>query len=209
VNSSAAERPAAPNAVLIAKISLSEGTSPSPNPPLYLLVAFTISHVLNRQVYSTSICCRFLGPKIPTLRPQGLGAYLPARILIVDDHPIARTAIGSLLNSHSFHICGEAQDGKEAIEKVRELQPDLVLLDISMPVMNGIQAAMEIRRIAPATKIIFLSNHDIPIIVDATRKLADGFVPKSAADIRLIPTLNRIAGISPDGPLKSRHAATG
>lgn len=133
---------------------------------------------------------------------------LSARILIVDDHPIARTAIGRLLNSHSFHVCGEAHNGKEAIEKVRDLQPDLVLLDISMPVMNGIQAAIEIRRIAPATKIVFLTNHDIPIIVDATRELADGFVPKSAADVRLIPTLSRIVGISADGPLKSRRAAT-
>jgi DNA-binding NarL/FixJ family response regulator len=129
-----------------------------------------------------------------------------ARILIVDDHPVARSAIRGLVNSYSFNVCGEAQDGEEAIEKVRELQPDLVLLDISMPVMNGIQAAIEIRRIAPATKIVFLTNHDIPIIVDATRELADGFVPKSAADIRLIPTLNRIVGISPDG-LKSRQAS--
>ena len=77
-----------------------------------------------------------------------------------------------------------------------------------MPVMNGIQAAREIRRLAPATKIVFLTNHDIPIIVDATRELADGFVPKSAADIRLIPTLNRIVGTSKNGSITSLRAST-
>jgi len=120
---------------------------------------------------------------------------VPARILLVDDYPIARKAIRAFLNDYAFDICGEAEDGEEAIEKVVELKPDLVLLDISMPKLNGIKAAVEIRKIAPATKIVFLSNHDIPIIVDATRVLADGFVSKSSADTQLIPTLNRVVGI--------------
>jgi DNA-binding NarL/FixJ family response regulator len=137
-----------------------------------------------------------------------VGAPLPARILIVDDHLLTRTAIRSLLNNHSFDVCGEAQDGKEAIEKVVELEPDLVLLDISMPVMSGIKAAVEIRRIAPATKIVFFTNHDFPAVVEATRPLSDGFVPKSAADAELISTLNRVVEISPDGSIKSRWAAT-
>jgi DNA-binding NarL/FixJ family response regulator len=132
---------------------------------------------------------------------------VPARILLVDDHPLTRTAIRSLLNRYSFDICGEAGDGKEAVEKAVELKPDVVLLDISMPVMNGIRAAVEIRRISPTIKIVFFTNHDIPIIVDATRTLADGFVAKSAADSTLIPTLNRLVGISPVGPLKSQRAA--
>jgi len=117
---------------------------------------------------------------------------MPAKILIVDDHPIARKSIRLILESKSFQICGEAKDGKEGIEKVIELKPDLVLLDISMPVMNGIQAAVEMRKIAPSTKIVFLSNHDIPAVVDATRNLGDAFVPKSDADALLIPTLKRL-----------------
>ena len=132
---------------------------------------------------------------------------MPSRILIVDDHLLARNAIRALLESYYFQICGEAKDGKEGLEKVVELKPDLVLLDISMPVMNGIQAATEIRRIAPATKIVFFTNHDIPIIVDATRTLSDGFVRKSAATAELIPTLNRLAAM-PDGKPKSRQAVT-
>lgn len=133
---------------------------------------------------------------------------MPAGILIVDDHLLTRTVIRALLERHFFRVCGEARDGEEAIQRVAELQPELVLLDISMPVMNGIRAALEIRRIAPAAKIVFFTNHDIPAIVEATRTLADGFVPKSAADAELIPTLDRIVGIPQDGPLKSRRAAT-
>jgi DNA-binding NarL/FixJ family response regulator len=117
---------------------------------------------------------------------------MPAKILIVDDHPLTRKAIRSLLDDKSFQVCGEAKDGKQAIEKVAELKPDLVLLDISMPIMNGIQAAYEIRRFRPLTKIVFLTNHDFPAVVYATRNLADAFVPKSDTDALLIPTLNRL-----------------
>lgn len=78
-------------------------------------------------------------------------------ILIVDDYALARTTIRGLLGWHEMHVCGEAQNGKEAIEKVKALNPDLVLLDINMPLMNGLQAAHEIRRISPRTKILFLT----------------------------------------------------
>jgi DNA-binding NarL/FixJ family response regulator len=94
------------------------------------------------------------------------------RILIVDDRLIARTSILRLLHGHPFRICGEARDGKEAIEKVIELKPDIVLLDINMPVMDGITAAQEIRRIAPETKIVFLTIHDVPAFRDVVRMVA-------------------------------------
>ena len=94
---------------------------------------------------------------------------LSARILIVDDHAAVRTTIRSLLDWHSFQVCGDAKNGQEAIEKVIELKPDIVLLDINMPVMNGIQTAYEIRRIAPSTKIVFFTVHDSPQLVSAMR----------------------------------------
>ena len=136
---------------------------------------------------------------------------MPVRILIVDDHFAARTTIRSLLDWHSFQVCGDAKDGKEAIDKVIELRPDIVLLDINMPVMDGITAAYEIRRISPATKIVFLTIHDAPANVQRTRLWAHGFVPKAAAGTELIPTLNRIVGPSgtpPSSPPKSRRAPT-
>ena len=80
-----------------------------------------------------------------------------------------RTAIRSLLDQYSFRVCGEAGDGREAIEKVRKLKPDIVLMDIAMPGMNGLNAALKIRRTSPATKIVFLTVHNLPGIAQATR----------------------------------------
>jgi two-component system response regulator DesR len=117
---------------------------------------------------------------------------LPARILVVDDNAAARTAIRSLLDLNSFQVCGEAKDGKEAIEKVIELRPDIVLLDINMPGMNGVRTATKIRKIHP-TKIVFLTIHKLPATVQATRPWSDAFVSKSAAATELVPTLIRIA----------------
>jgi DNA-binding NarL/FixJ family response regulator len=119
-----------------------------------------------------------------------------ARILIVDDHHAARTTLRELLDWHSFQVCGDAQNGKEAIEKVIELKPEIVLMDINMPVMNGVAAATEIRRIAPSTKIVFLTVHDGPGFQAGTKPWAHGFVCKSEAGKELIPTLERVAGIT-------------
>lgn len=119
---------------------------------------------------------------------------MPAKILIVDDHSAARTTIRSLLDWHGFEVCGEAKDGKEAIEQVVELRPDLVLLDINMPVMNGVQAALEIRRFTPETKIVFFTIHESPALINTLRSFAHGFVSKSAAGTELIPIVSRLAG---------------
>jgi two-component system, NarL family, response regulator DesR len=137
------------------------------------------------------------GPRnFPPLRairsPLYGSAKLPARILVVDDNSAARTAIRSLLNLNSFQVCGEAQDGAEALEKVSELKPHIVLLDINMPGMNGVTAAARIRKIYQ-TKIVFLTIHKLPGTVLATRQWSDGFVSKSAAATELIPTLIQVA----------------
>src|SRR5438445_9645971 len=113
-------------------------------------------------------------------------------ILVVDDYATARRAIRSLLVGHQIQVCGEAADGEEAIAKVRKLRPDVVLFDVNMPVMNGIQAAYEVRRIAPSTKLIFLTIHDAPETAAVLRLLADGCIPKSAAGTELIPAVKRL-----------------
>jgi DNA-binding NarL/FixJ family response regulator len=98
------------------------------------------------------------------------GADFKTRILVVDDHPIVRVSIAALLNSRwGYRICGEASDGVEAIEKVRQLRPDLVLLDLNMPVMDGTAAARQIRLLVPATKIVLLSMHDSETIAEQGR----------------------------------------
>ena len=113
-------------------------------------------------------------------------------VLIVDDHGVTRSTIRSLLTWHSLPVCGEAENGKQAIEKVKELSPEVVLLDIEMPVMNGIQAAYEIRRISPSTKILFFTIHKDEAMSSARLLGAEGFVTKSVAGTDLIPALKRL-----------------
>jgi CheY-like chemotaxis protein len=137
------------------------------------------------------------GQQAARSHPEYRETQMPVRILVVDDYQVARKTIRSLLTWHSMHVCGEAENGKQAIEKVKKLHPDLVLLDINMPVMNGVQAAYEIRQIAPSTKIIFLNIHDSPEAIAAGRTIgADAFVPKSAAGTDLIPAVQRLLKIT-------------
>src|SRR3981189_2502607 len=102
------------------------------------------------------------------------------RILIVDDHEMLRRGVESIIRRNSLGgVCGEAQNGEEAIRKVQELKPDLVILDVSMPVMGGLEAAREIRRIAPSTKIIILTMHNSTTLPVGVRAVgADALVGK-------------------------------
>jgi two-component system nitrate/nitrite response regulator NarL len=79
------------------------------------------------------------------------------RVLIVDDHPITRAALASLLEGHGFTVAGEAADGEKAIELARRLLPDLVLLDLSMPGLDGLQALPRIREAAPDAEVVVLT----------------------------------------------------
>ncbi len=166
--------------------------------------------VLNRQSHQVIIRVPATGHLQPPPARcwQSVGAQLPAKILIVDDHPGVRKGVRRLLDWHSLEVCGEARNGKEAIEQVQKLKPEIVLLDISMPVMNGIQAAYEIRSIAPSTKIVVFTDHDSPQVVSAMHLFADAFVSKNAAGTELIPTLNRLIPSPPGVKAKSRSTST-
>jgi DNA-binding NarL/FixJ family response regulator len=80
-------------------------------------------------------------------------------ILIVDDNPEIRRAVSQAFLSDGFRICGEADNGRDAIRLCRELRPDIILLDLSMPIMNGLQAAPELRKIAPRTPIVLFTMY--------------------------------------------------
>src|SRR5882672_1110072 len=84
----------------------------------------------------------------------------PLRILIADDHDLVRRGIKTLLESHEgWQICGEAITGREAVIKAEELRPDIAILDISMPELNGLEAARRIRKVSSRTEVLILSMH--------------------------------------------------
>jgi DNA-binding NarL/FixJ family response regulator len=103
------------------------------------------------------------------------------RILVVDDFkPFRRLVCSILEQTTQFQVVGQASDGLEAVRKVEELQPDLVLLDIGMPRLNGLEAATRISVLGPATKIVFLSQNEDPNVVQTALKAGgSGYVLKS------------------------------
>jgi DNA-binding NarL/FixJ family response regulator len=117
-----------------------------------------------------------------------------ARILIVDDHEMLRRGLRALLSGDArWVVCGEGENGKVGVEKVRQLAPDLVILDVTMPVMNGLDAAREIRQFAPSIKILVFSMHDSPAMRTEFRRVgADAFVLKSAAATELTAMVERL-----------------
>jgi DNA-binding NarL/FixJ family response regulator len=112
----------------------------------------------------------------------------PIRILIADDHGIVRSGLKLLLDRQDdMRVVAEAEDGVEALEKVVAERPDLVILDVSMPRMTGIQATHEIKRQAPDTQVLILSMHDDErYLFEALRAGAAGYVLKRAADEDLL-----------------------
>jgi DNA-binding NarL/FixJ family response regulator len=101
------------------------------------------------------------------------------RILIADDHEIMRTGIRSVLESHGDYDVCEAENGREAIDKTKELRPDLVILDVSMPVLDGFSAAREIKRDFPRIPILFFSLHRTEAFTEVAQKIGvNGYVTK-------------------------------
>jgi len=116
------------------------------------------------------------------------------RILVVDDHEFVRKGICAVLASEStLTLCGEAVDGQDAIEKAQSLRPDVVVMDISMPRLNGLQATREIRRLLPETEVVIVSQHEsAEMMRQALRAGARGFVVKSSVSSKLLSTIERI-----------------
>jgi DNA-binding NarL/FixJ family response regulator len=92
-------------------------------------------------------------------------------VLIVDDNPEVRRTISKAFRSGGFAVCGEAEDGRKAISLAKQAIPDLIILDLSMPVMNGLQAAPELRKIAPKTTIILFTMFDNSLLADQLSKI--------------------------------------
>src|SRR5512146_1151201 len=106
------------------------------------------------------------------------------RVVLADDHTILRAGLQSLLNAQpDIEVVGEASDGAATIQVIQELEPDVVLLDITMPGMNGLDATREVKRVRPATQVLILTMHDDDAYLrQALRAGASGFVLKRAED---------------------------
>ncbi len=111
-----------------------------------------------------------------------------ARILIADDHAIVRRGLRALLQSQpGWEVCGEAGNGKEAVEKVSELKPDVAIVDIAMPELNGLAATRQIVKAHPQTEVLILTMHHSDEVVHEVLKAgARGYVLKSDADQSLV-----------------------
>lgn len=116
------------------------------------------------------------------------------RILIAGDHEVVRRGVRSLLASRKdWDICGEAVDGRDAVNKAKELKPDVVVLDISMPHLNGFEAARLIRKSAPQSKILILSQHNVSEMIQTALDVgARGYVSKSEVSRDLLPAIEAI-----------------
>lgn len=115
------------------------------------------------------------------------------RVLIVDDHEILRRGVRSLLVEQAdFIICGEAVDGQDAIEKARELKPDLIIMDVSMPRLNGLEATRQIVSADPGCRVVILSQHEAREMArQALNAGAHGYVVKSSISKDLISAVRK------------------
>lgn len=119
---------------------------------------------------------------------------MAARVLIVDDHPLTREALASLLEQHDFGVVGQAGDGEEAIQLARQLLPDLVLLDLSMPGLNGLEALPRLREAAPDCEVVVLTASGTEDnLLAAIRGGAAGYLLKTESPERLIEFLRAVA----------------
>jgi len=144
---------------------------------------------------------------------------MPFRILLADDHEVVRRGLCSLLKAQpDCEVCGEAADGREAVEKALKLKPEIVILDIGMPRLNGLEATRQILRVIPETKILILTLHDSDQVVrEVLDAGARGFLLKSDAARDLVSAIEalrrdkiyftpKVASMVLNGYLQSRSA---
>ncbi|HOC17268.1 MAG TPA: response regulator transcription factor [Vicinamibacterales bacterium] len=119
---------------------------------------------------------------------------MPMRILLADDHTIVRHGLRKILEeSRDWQVVGEAGNGRDAVRLALELQPEVVILDIGMPLLNGIEAARQIARRLPDTKILILSMHaDEAYIIQALEAGAKGYLLKDTADADLLGAVTAV-----------------
>ena len=119
---------------------------------------------------------------------------MPIRVLLADDHQIVRQGLKDLLQREGFTVIAEAPDGREAVRLAREHRPEIAVLDLSMPLLNGLDAAREIQQSCPRTALILLTMHtEDPYIVEAMRAGVKGYVLKTQAAADLVQAIRDVS----------------
>lgn len=118
----------------------------------------------------------------------------PLRILVADDHQVVRTGLRTLLESEAgWQVCAEAANGRDAVKKASELQPDVAVLDIGMPLLNGVEATRQIRKVSPKTEILILTMHDSEHMIQGVMDAgAHGYILKDDADKNLLAAVHSL-----------------
>lgn len=131
---------------------------------------------------------------------QATTVTMGARILIVDDHEIFRRGLRSLLESRAdWEVCGEATDGQDAVDKAKQLHPDVIVLDITMPRLNGLDATALIRKEVPATKVVILSQHQPALMKQVALNAGAGaYVTKSEVSRELMAAIDGLLSANGD-----------
>ena len=121
------------------------------------------------------------------------------RILVADDVPMVRAGLKSLLETHEgWSVCGEAGDGQDAVQKALDLTPDVVLLDVSMPHLNGLQVAEIIKKYLPSTTIYFVTQYHSPEMARTTAEVgARGCIAKVYIPTHLVPAIEAAIDFPP------------
>jgi two-component system, NarL family, response regulator NreC len=119
---------------------------------------------------------------------------VPLRVLLADDHLIFRQGLKGLLEREGLQIVGEAADGQEAVRRARDLSPDVAVLDLTMPLLNGLDAAREIVRASPRTRPILLTMHtEDPYVMEALRAGIRGYVLKAQPSTDLVQAIQEVS----------------
>lgn len=116
------------------------------------------------------------------------------RILVADDHHVVRAGLRTLLESKTgWQVCAEAANGREAVEKAGQLKPDVAVLDIGMPLLNGVEATRQIRKLSPQTEVLILTMHESELLVQEVLEAgAHGYILKDDADRNLLTAVDAL-----------------
>ncbi len=148
---------------------------------------------------------RIMSTLASSVNSSGLPLQRPIRLLLVDDHRMLREGLRRSMETYGFTVVGESSDGEEGVRMARALEPDVVLMDVTMPVLDGVEATRRIRQSCPGTRVVMLTMHaDREVLAKAIRVGASGYLVKDASTDEVAEAVR--AAANGDGALSPEFA---